>query len=86
MYSGTTLDYTLDQLFIHLDDAIPAVQKAVLNVILVAGKIDPALTIKKALINRVSHRTSEYCDKVLYEIQGFELLDDGKWNWNRNWG
>ena len=62
----------------HLDDAVPSVQNAVLNVILVAGKIDPALTVKKAVINRVSHRTSEYCDKVLYEIQGFEVLDDGK--------
>jgi hypothetical protein len=53
-------------------------QEAVLTVILVAGKIDPALTVKKALINRVSHRTTEYCDKVMYEIRGFEVLDDEK--------
>lgn len=77
-HSGTTLDYTLDQLFIHLDDSLPAMQEAVLTVILLAGKIDPALTVKKALVNRVSHRTTEYCDKVMYEIRGFEVLDDDK--------
>jgi hypothetical protein len=76
--SGTTLDYTLDQLFVHLDDPSPAMQTAVLKVILVASRIDPGLVVKKAGQCRLSQRSPEFCDKILYEIQGFEILPDEK--------
>jgi hypothetical protein len=76
--SGTTLDYTLDQLFVHLDDPSLAMQTAVLKVILVASKIDPGLVVKKAGQCRLSQRTPEFCDKILYEIQGYEILPDEK--------
>lgn len=74
--SGTTLDYTLDQLFVHLDDPSTAMQTAVLRVILVASKLDPGIVEKKAGQCRLSQRTPEYCDKILYEIQGYEILTD----------
>ena len=74
--SGTTLDYTLDQLFIHLDDPSPAMQTAIFSVIIIASKLDSTLVVKKATDNRHSQRTPELCDKILFEVQGFELLPD----------
>jgi hypothetical protein len=75
-FSGTTLDYTLDQLFIHLDDTLKNMQIAVYNVIIIASKLDKLLVIQKATGNRLSQRTTEMCDKILYEIQGFEILEE----------
>ena len=72
------MDYTLDQLFIHLDDPSITMQTAVLRVILVASKLDSALVVKKAGQCRLSQRTPEFCDKILYEIQGYEILPDEK--------
>lgn len=51
-------------------------QIAVYNVIIIASKLDKALVIKKATGSRSSQRTPEMCDKILYEIQGFEILED----------
>jgi len=74
-YSGTTLDYMLDQLFIHLDDPDPTIQDAVLQVIVKAGNfIDKELVMKKANNNRKNHRSPVMCDKVIYEVQGYEIL------------
>lgn len=74
-YSGTTLDYMLDQLFIHLDDPDPTIQDAVLQVIVKAGKfIDKELVMKKANNNRKNHRSPVMCDKVVNEVQGYEIL------------
>ena len=74
--SGTTLDYTLDQLFIHLDDPLLEMQTSVLNVILVAGKIDPSLVVKKAEQNRLSQRTTDFCDRIVFEVKGIQVLSD----------
>eukprot|EP01034_Spumella_vulgaris_P021360 gene21362-27390_t len=75
-YSGTTLDYTLDQLFIHLDDPDPAVQNALFGVITTAAALDKALVLKKANANRVNHRSPVLCDRLVVEAQGFEILED----------
>ena len=74
-YSGTTIDYMLDQLFIHLDDPDPTIQEAVLQVIVKAGKfIDKEIVLKKANNNRKNHRSPVMCDKVINEVQGYEIL------------
>ena len=70
------MDYTLDQLYIHLDDPLLEMQTAVLNVILVAGKIDPILVVKKAEENRLSQRTTDFCDRIIFEVKGIEVLND----------
>jgi hypothetical protein len=51
-------------------------QIAVYNVIIIASKLDKSLVIQKATGNRLSQRTTEMCDKILYEIQGFEILEE----------
>jgi hypothetical protein len=75
-YTGTLIDYVLDQLFIHLDDGDESIQNSVFNVIVVASNIDKNLVVKKAHENRVSHRTTKMCDRVLFEVEGFEILND----------
>ena len=74
-FSGTTLDYTLDQLFIHLDDPEPAIQKAVSQVIIVAATLDKTLVVKKALLARANHRTPAMCDAILLDVEGFQVLE-----------
>lgn len=73
-YTGTLIDYILDQLFIHLDDPNPNIQQAVFNTIVTASNVDKGLVIKKAESNRLSHRSPVLCDKVIIEVQGFEIL------------
>ena len=76
-FSGTTIDYILDQLFIHLDDPDPAIQEAVLPVIVIAANhIDKDLVVKKAENSKNSHRSSALCNRLLVDVQGFEILDD----------
>lgn len=77
-YSGTTIDYTLDQLFIHLDDPDPAVQQAVCQVIVTASTLDKELVLKKAVSNRANHRSPDMCDKITFEVRGFEILPDNE--------
>jgi len=75
-YKGTMIDYILDQLFIHLDDTDVSIQNAVLQVIVTASEIEKELVLKKAENNRLSHRATTMCDKVVAEVQGFEILED----------
>lgn len=75
-FAGTMIDYTLDQLFIHLDDPNPDMQQTVYQVVATCAKIDKALVLKKAAANRGSHRTPDLCDKVTFEVQGFAVLDE----------
>ena len=76
-FLGTTIDYILDQLFIHLDDPDPAIQEAVVPVIVVAANsIDKNLVIKKAENSKQSHRSPSLCNRILVEVQGFEILED----------
>ncbi len=76
-YTGTLIDYMLDQLFIHLDDPNPTIQDAVFAAICVAAnEIDRPLVLKKAENNRLSHRSPVLCDKLIVEVQGFEILEN----------
>lgn len=68
------IDYTLDQLFIHLDDPDVRVQESVFKVIMVATAIDRELVLKKAEANRLFHRSPAQCDRVLAEARGYEIL------------
>ncbi|TMW60589.1 hypothetical protein Poli38472_000631 [Pythium oligandrum] len=64
-FKGTIIDYTLDCLFVHLDDADSDIQETVLEVIKETVEIDTLLLIKKAQENRSRHQTPKYCDQVL---------------------
>lgn len=76
-FSHTTVDYTLDQLFIHLDDPDPSIQQAVLQAIVQAAtSLDKAAVLRKAEKNRVCHRTPAMCDKVVFEVTGVEILEE----------
>ena len=70
------IDYTLDQLFIHLDDVHPDMQNTVYGVIITCARIDKPLLLKKAGLNRGSHRTPDMCDKIIFEVQGYQVLDE----------
>lgn len=76
MFSGTTIDYMLDQLFIHLDDPDAGIQQAVLSVIMVASQVNKDLVCKKAQNCRTTHRSPDMCDKVLLDVTGFQVLED----------
>ena len=68
-YRGTMIDYTLDQLFIHLDDSDPNIQKSIFDVIThIAEHVDAALVLKKAKDNIQSHRTPVMCDTVIRAV------------------
>ena len=75
-FSGTSLDYTLDQLFIHLDDSDERIQAACYATIMTASTLEhppnatssPAardLVKKKASSQRGSHRSPAKCDALL---------------------
>lgn len=67
-YSGTTIDYLLEQFFLHLDDVNPSVQEAVLGVIVTASLVDREKVLHKAQENRLSHRSPVLCDRVVSEV------------------
>ena len=69
-YSGTALDYTLDQLFIHLDDPDPAIQAVVYDVVRVGAALNKDLVWKKAHENLATHRTTTMCDRLIKELRG----------------
>ena len=75
-YSSTMIDYTLDQLFIHLDDPSDGMQEAVLRVVLAGAKVDKKSVLAKARHHRGSHRTPDMCDRVILDVQGCQVLDD----------
>lgn len=66
---GVVLEYSTDQLLIHLDDEDPIVQEAVLSVLVVLGTIDPKTVSAKVTEVKSAHRTPLYCEKLL-EITG----------------
>lgn len=75
-FSSTTVDYTLDQLFIHLDDPDPRIQQAVLQAIVQAAtSLDREVVLRKAEKNRACHRTPVMCDRVAFEVTGVEILE-----------
>ena len=70
IYRGTMITYTLDQLFIHLDDPDPKIQKCIFDVLLhIAEHVDGALVLKKANANIQSHRTPVMCETVIRAVK-----------------
>lgn len=79
-FSGTSLDYTLDQLFVHLDDGNEVIQNACAQALLVAAALPGSpgsgtvvtckeLVARKAKDQRGSHRSPARCDALLRELQ-----------------
>ncbi|KAJ0393977.1 hypothetical protein P43SY_009809 [Pythium insidiosum] len=64
-FKGTIIDYTLDCLFVHLDDSDPTIQEAVADVIVQTVDIDAPLLAKKAQENRSRHHNPTFCDQIL---------------------
>jgi dynein assembly factor 5 len=70
VYRGTMLAYTLDQLFIHLDDPDPKIQKCIFDVLVhIAEHIDSSTVLKKANANVQSHRTPIMCETVIRAVK-----------------
>lgn len=70
VYGGTMLTYTLDQLFIHLDDPDPKIQKSIFDVLVhIAEHVDSKLVLKKANANIQSHRTPVMCETVISAVK-----------------
>jgi hypothetical protein len=69
-YSGTALDYTLDQLFIHLDDSDPTIQAVVYDVIIIGSTLNKDLVWKKAHENLATHRNTKLCDQMIAYLRG----------------
>jgi dynein assembly factor 5 len=68
-YNSTCVDYSLDQLFIHLDDPDEKIQESVKNTILSLKHINSDLILKKAETNKNSHRTPTLCLQVINSLQ-----------------
>ncbi|KAG7401636.1 HEAT repeat-containing protein 2 [Phytophthora boehmeriae] len=64
-FQGTIIDYTLDCLFVHLDDSEPDIQEAVFEVLKQTAPIDAPRLAKKAEENRTRHQSPQYCDQLL---------------------
>ncbi|KAE9037934.1 hypothetical protein PR003_g6197 [Phytophthora rubi] len=64
-FQGTIIDYTLDCLFVHLDDSEPDIQEAVFEVLKETKTIDAPRLAKKAEENRTRHQSPRYCDQLL---------------------
>mmetsp|Transcript_32280 Transcript_32280/g.60136 ORF Transcript_32280/g.60136 Transcript_32280/m.60136 type:complete len:1050 (+) Transcript_32280:61-3210(+) len=70
VYRGTMITYTLDQLFIHLDDPDPKIQKCIFDVLLhIAEHVDAPLVLKKANANVQSHRSPVMCETVIRAVK-----------------
>ncbi|ETI37684.1 hypothetical protein, variant 1 [Phytophthora nicotianae] len=64
-FRGTIIDYTMDCLFVHLDDSEPDIQEAVFKVLKETIVIDAPRLAKKAEENRTRHQSPRYCDQLL---------------------
>ena len=74
-FKGTLIDYSLDQLFIHLDDPDIVIQNEIYTTILSTKE----LVTKDAMLNKIdkniiTHRTPTQCEKLKVIIQGYEIL------------
>jgi dynein assembly factor 5 len=69
-FRGTCIDYTLDQLFVHLDDMDEGIQSKFFEVIIAALPIDAPKVIKKANSMRNAHRSPHYIDQIVAAASG----------------
>jgi len=64
-FLGTTIDYCLDQLLVHLDDADPKMQHLIFEVLKATLPIDAPRVARKALASRPSHRNPALIDQLV---------------------
>eukprot|EP00615_Pteridomonas_danica_P004292 CAMPEP_0114355972 /NCGR_PEP_ID=MMETSP0101-20121206/20625_1 /TAXON_ID=38822 ORGANISM="Pteridomonas danica, Strain PT" /NCGR_SAMPLE_ID=MMETSP0101 /ASSEMBLY_ACC=CAM_ASM_000211 /LENGTH=834 /DNA_ID=CAMNT_0001498197 /DNA_START=594 /DNA_END=3098 /DNA_ORIENTATION=- len=64
-FAGTTIDYTLDQLLVHLDDVDPAIQERIFKVLRITLTIDAPRVAKKAADVRSAHRSPKLIDQLI---------------------
>ena len=66
-FSSTTVEYLLEQLFVHLDDPNNEIQLAVFETIISMGKILECrdIVMKRAYQSKSSHRTPVMCEAVI---------------------
>ncbi len=67
-FKGTLMDYLSDQLFVHLDDPDPVIQKAVFEILVVAASVDGETVKKKGMAARNCHREAKWVDALLKAI------------------
>ena len=76
-YSSTMIGYTLDMLFIHLDDMNPVIQDCIYKVILTCSALDKPLCVKKAENAKLASRNPQYCNKIISILtDGYEIIDN----------
>lgn len=68
-WNGTPLDYTLDQMFVHLDDIDETIQASVYGAILEAIDLNPKLIAKKANKKLKDHRKPDYLLQILDVVE-----------------
>ena len=64
-FRGTILEYSVEQLLVHLDDHDAVIQQAVAAVLRVAITLDAATVTKKLREIRTSHRSPVLCDELM---------------------
>jgi hypothetical protein len=64
-YSTTLIDYTLDTLFIHLDDLNDKIQDAVLEIIKAMVPIAAVKIMRLAKQERTKQRSPYRCDQLI---------------------
>ena len=75
-YSSTMLGYTLDQLFIHLDDSNASIQECMYKVIMACSEVDSKIVLKKAEAALDSSRDAQYCRKIISILtDGYEIIE-----------
>ena len=71
------LGYTLDMLYIHLDDINPVIQECIYKVILTCSALDKDLCLKKAENAKLASRTPQYCNKIISVLSnGYEIIEN----------
>ena len=76
-YNSTLLDYSLDQLFVHLDDRDADIQQGAFNVIkIISEHCNRELVMRKAESARHTHRDEKIINRLTTECQGFEVLSE----------
>ena len=76
-YNSTLLDYSLDQLFVHLDDRDSNIQEGALSVIKVISEhCSRELVMRKADSAKHTHRDEKIINRLTTECQGFEVISE----------
>lgn len=70
--SSTTIEYMLDQYFVHLEDTDSNIQEAVFKVIIEILHISPETVLKKAQDKLISNRSSAMLERVIAATKAYQ--------------